>query len=106
VTGHWIDKDWVHTSTVLDVLELKEPIHSREYLCKMLLKTLNCLEITHSVFTVTRDNASPNDVMLLEFEEEAKSQRKASPSSPHHPWSFTRKDGDIRYLRHIINFAV
>jgi hypothetical protein len=72
----------------------------------MLLKTLNSLEITHSVFTVTQDNASPNDVMLLEFKEEAKSQRKASPSSPYHPWSFTRKDGDIRCLGHIINLAV
>jgi hypothetical protein len=72
----------------------------------MLLKTLNSLEITHSIFTVTQDNASPNDVMLLSLEDKAKTQRKASPSSVHHPWSFTHKDSDIRCLRHIINLAV
>jgi hypothetical protein len=72
VTSHWIDKNWVHNSTVLDVLELVEPIHFGEYLCEMLLKTLNFLEITHAISIVTRDNASPNDVMLSHFEAEAR----------------------------------
>ena len=44
--------------------------------------------------------------MLANFESEAYTQRMASPSSVKHPWSFTRKDGDIRCLGHIINLAV
>jgi hypothetical protein len=106
VTGHWIDENWIHNSTILDLIELKEPIHSGEYLAEMLVKITDSLGITHSVFTVTRDNASPNDVMLSNFESEAYTQRMASPPSAEHPWSFTRKDGDIRCLGHIINLAV
>jgi len=105
VTGHWIDKNWIHQSTVLDLMELKEPIHSGEYLAEMLAKITDSLGITQSVFTITRDNASPNDVMLLNFESEAYTQRMAS-KSVEHPWSFTRKDGDIRCIGHIINLAV
>ena len=44
--------------------------------------------------------------MLSNFESEAYTQRMASPPSAEHPWSFTRKDGDIRCLGHIINLAV
>jgi hypothetical protein len=53
VTGHWIDKNWIHQSTTLDVMELKEPIHSREYLCEMLVKITDSLGITHAIFTTT-----------------------------------------------------
>ena len=106
MTGHWIDKNWIHQSTVLDVIELKEPIHSREYLCEMLVKITDSLGITHAIFTVTQDNASPNDVMLSNFESEAYSQRMASLVSAKHPWSFKVKDGDIRCVSYIINLAV
>jgi hypothetical protein len=95
VTGHWIDKHWIHQSTVLDIMELKEPIHSGEYLCEMLVKITDSFDITHAIFTVTRDNASANDVMLSNFESEAYTQRMASPVSAQHPWNFKVKDGDI-----------
>ena len=87
-------------------MELKEPIHSREYLCKMLVKITDSLGITYAIFTVTRDNASLNDVMLSNFESEAYNQQMASPVSAKHPWSFKVKDGDIRCISYIINLAV
>jgi hypothetical protein len=87
-------------------MELKEPIHSREYLCEMLTKITDFLNITHAVFTVTWDNESANDVMLSQFESEAYIQRMASPVSAQHPWSFKVKDGDIRCIGHVINLAV
>jgi hypothetical protein len=62
-------------------MELKEPIHSRKYLCEMLVKITDSLDITHAIFTVTQDNASANNVMLSEFESKAYLQRMASPVS-------------------------
>ena len=43
--------------------------------------------------------------MLLNFESKAYTQRIAS-KSVEHPWSFTRKEGDVRCIGHIINLAV
>ena len=58
--------------------------------------------ITKAIFTVTRDNASNNTVMLTEYE-------KASDSRLCfiiQPWSFTIKEGDVQCITHIINLAV
>jgi hypothetical protein len=52
-------------------MELQEPIHSGEYLSEMLVKITDSFSITHLIFTVTQDNAAPNDVMLSNFESEA-----------------------------------
>jgi hypothetical protein len=49
---------------------LKESIHSGEYLIEELVDITNNFNITTVVFTITRDNASSNDVMLAEFEAE------------------------------------
>jgi hypothetical protein len=62
-------------------MELKELIHFGEYLCEMLVKITNSLDITHAIFTVTQDNALANNVVLSEFESEAYLQRMASPVS-------------------------
>jgi hypothetical protein len=106
VTGHWIDSDWVHNSKLLDVIELTDPVHSGEYLAEKLSEITNSLEITPAVFTVTRDNAAPNNSMLDEFESLVEEYRKLMPDSPQQPWSFTQKQGDIRCLGHVINLAV
>ena len=106
MTGHWIDSDWVHNSKLLDVIELTDPVHSREYLAEKLSKITDSLEITPAVFTVTRDNAALNNSMLDEFESLVEEYRKLMPNSPQQPWSFTRKQGDIRCLGHVINLAV
>jgi hypothetical protein len=106
VTAHWIDSNWTHQSTVLDLIELKEPIHSGEYLAEMLAKITNSFGVTHAISTITCDNALSNDVMLSNFESKAYTQRIALLHSIEHPWSFTRKEGDIQCLGHIINLAV
>ena len=64
VTGHWISKDWQQRSQLFDIVHLKEPVHSGEYLAEQLLSVTNDFNITEYIFTVTQDNASPNHTML------------------------------------------
>ena len=53
VTSHWIDESWQHHSTVLDLMELVEPIHSGEYLAEKLVEITDSLGITGAIFTIT-----------------------------------------------------
>jgi hypothetical protein len=55
---------------------------------------------------VTRDNASTNGVMLDQFEATAEAQFDSKPYNIQQPWSFTRKEGDVRCIGHVINLAV
>jgi hypothetical protein len=102
VTGHWIDEKWNQRSHILDVIHLKEPIHSGEYLAEQLLAVTDDYQIRHAVFTVTRDNASNNTAMLEQYEIGACS----TPATLQQPWAFTVKEGDVRCMAHIINLAV
>jgi hypothetical protein len=71
------------------VVHLKDPVHSREYLVEQLLSVTNDFNITEYIFTITRDNASPNDSMLDQFEETVEEQRHEKPENLQQPWSFT-----------------
>jgi hypothetical protein len=104
VTGHWIDSNWVQHSQLLDIIELTDPVHSREYLAEKLSEITNSLKITKVVFTITRDNAAPNNTMLCNFE--AAASFYEDDNSLQQPWSYTCKEGDVRCLGHIINLAV
>jgi hypothetical protein len=73
VTGHWQTKLGEHNLVLLDI-ELTNPVHDGRYLCKKLLEVTNRLGITCAVMSVTRDNTSPNDTMLEEFEAVVASQ--------------------------------
>jgi hypothetical protein len=44
--------------------------------------------------------------MLNLFEETAREQRNEKPDNLQQPWSFTRKEGDVRCIGHVINLAV
>src|ERR1700722_7906003 len=66
VTIHWINKDWIQQLRLLDIAELQELIHSSKYLAQILVDILDEFDITDLVFTVTRDNAGPNNTMLSE----------------------------------------
>ena len=90
-------------TTILNVIYLYEPIHSSEYLAKQLINVTNDYSITPAIFTVTRDNASTNTTMLLEYEKLA---ALTHPITLKQPWAFTAKAGDVRCIRHIINIAV
>jgi len=44
--------------------------------------------------------------MLEEFEVVVGDQRNAKPDNLQQPWSFTRSEGDVRCIGHVINLAV
>jgi hypothetical protein len=85
VTGHWISKDWQQRSQLLDIVHLKEPTHSGEYLAEQLLSVTNNFNITEYIFTVTQDNASPNHSMLDQIEATARDQRDKKPNNLQQP---------------------
>ena len=64
VTVHWINREWAQHLTIIDVVKLKEPIHSSEYLSNKLVAITDNFRVTQAVFTITRDNVAANDVML------------------------------------------
>ena len=84
------------------MIHLEEPVHSGEYLARELLHVTNAFGITGSVFTITRDNAKPNDSMLACFESGNNNVHFTSLQ----PWGFTRKEADVRCMAHILNLAV
>ena len=44
--------------------------------------------------------------MLEEFEAVVGDQHNAKPDNLQQPWSFTRVEGDVRCIGHVINLAV
>lgn len=78
-------------------MELTEPVHSREHLAYRLIDITDYFEVTGSVFTISRDNASSNDVILREFEAEASLLQIDGPNHLEQPWAFTQKEDDVRY---------
>ena len=48
VTGHWINKDWKQRSQLLDIVYLKDPLHSGEYIAEQLLSVTDDFNITKS----------------------------------------------------------
>jgi hypothetical protein len=68
ITGHFIYKATSKIeSLLLDIIKLMNPIHDGLYLAQKLLEVINRLYITCAIMSVTRDNASPNNIMLDEF---------------------------------------
>ncbi|KFY96083.1 hypothetical protein V500_02574, partial [Pseudogymnoascus sp. VKM F-4518 (FW-2643)] len=102
VTAHWISNKWQLRCIVLDVIKLREPIHSGEYLAEQLIAVIDDYGITPAVFTITRDNASANTTMLSEYENLA----CKNETTLQQPWAYTTKEGDVRCIGHIINLAV
>ena len=104
ITGHWIDSDWVQNSQLLDIIQLTNLVHSREYLVEKLSKITDSLKVTKVIFMITQDNAKPNNTMLNGFK--AAASFYEDRDCLEQPWSFTRKEGDVQCIRHIINLAV
>ena len=48
VTRHWINKDWKQRSQLLDIVYLKDPLHSSEYIAEQLLSVIDDFNITKS----------------------------------------------------------
>ena len=88
----------------MDIIQLTDLVHSGEYLVEKLSEITDSLKITKAIFTITRDNATPNNTMLNGFEAAASFYENGDCLEQ--PWSFTRKEGDVRCIGHIINLAV
>jgi hypothetical protein len=67
VTGYIITRNNKHISILLDIIELSNAIYNSVYLAKKLLKVIDRFRIISSIISVTQDNASPNNIMLVEF---------------------------------------
>jgi hypothetical protein len=109
VTGHIIHKaTGKMESLLLDIIELTNPVHDGLYLAQKLLEVTDRLQITCAIMSVTRDNASPNNTMLDEFEAVVASQWEAMNELDQARFccKFNRKDGDVRCIAHIYNIAV
>jgi hypothetical protein len=93
---------------VLDVIELKNPVHSGAYLAEEVIRATDFFDITHSIIAITHDNASVNDVLLTEFQAIALKKWEAlSDELQCRRWlQFTLDEGDIRCVSHIYNLAV
>jgi hypothetical protein len=63
-----ITPDWELKSQVLDVVELKNPVHSGAYPAEEVTRVTDFFDITHSIIAITHENASVNDVLLTEFQ--------------------------------------
>jgi len=101
VTAHWIDKEFNICAEVLDVLYLKEPIHSGDYLARALLGITDEYGISDAIHTITRDNASANDLLLRTYE-----SLVATRQTEQQPWPFTVRNGDVRCITHVLNLSV
>ena len=101
VTVHWIDKEFNICAKVLNILYLKEPVHSRDYLAQALRIVTDNYSISNAIHTVTRDNASSNDLLLRTYE-----SLVAAGKTCQQPWPFTVKNGDVRCITHILNLSV
>jgi hypothetical protein len=109
VTGHIIHKSTGKMeSLLLDIIELTNPVHNGLYLAQKLLEVTDRLHITCAIMSVTRDNASPNNTMLDEFEAVVATQWEAMDELDQARFccKFNRKDGDVRCVAHIYNIAV
>jgi hypothetical protein len=108
VTGHFRTKEGEQVSLLLDILELTQPIHDGPYLCDKLLEVTNRLGITCAILAIIRDNASPNNTILDEFEAHIHEQWEAMEELEQATFccKFNRVDGDVWYCTHIYNIAV
>jgi hypothetical protein len=108
ITGHIQHLDGIMESLTLDIIELTNPIHSGKYLAKKMLEVTDLLGITCATISITRDNASPNNVMLDEFEAIVADQWDTMNKEDQVQFccKFNRKDGDVRCVAHIYNITV
>jgi len=108
VTRHYETVDGERVATLLDILEIDEPVHSGVYLAKKLLEVTDRLQITCAIISITRDNAKPNDTMLDEFEAVVSDQYDVMNDKDQAFFccKFNRAEGDVQCCAHIYNIAV
>ena len=103
VTAHWIDSEFMQFGQLLGLIHLDKVHHTGEYLAQVLLQITEAFHCTKAVFTITRDNASSNDVMVKVFESRSRSSSINIPAQ--YPSNFSHVNGNVRCFAHIINLA-
>ncbi len=68
ITVHYIDKNWVIISTLLDFVEVKGS-HTGENLAHYLVNVVNDFGISDKIIAITTDNASNNDTLMRSLSE-------------------------------------
>ena len=72
IINHFIKKNNIQRSIILDIIKLTNPIYNNEYLCKKLIEVTNRLRITCAILSITRDNTASNDTILAAFKQKVK----------------------------------
>jgi hypothetical protein len=95
-------------SFLIDIIELTDPIHDGHYLCTKLVEVTDRIGITSAIISITRDNASPNDTMLADFEAVVEERWMVMSGRQRLFFSlkFNKLEGDVRCCAHIYNIAV
>ena len=78
--GHWINDNWKYNLDLLDIIELMDLVHSREYLAEKLSEITDSLRITNAISLVTWDNISSNNSILDEFESLVEDYKRLYPN--------------------------
>ena len=95
-TIHYIDANQTLQSYALRLMDLKKR-HTGEYMASLLYKTLEDFNISKSILTITRDNASNNDTMIDDIDAKLRYLSNNKWVGP---------NTGIRCLSHILNLIV
>ena len=90
ITAHWMTADFEQCSTLIGFERLRGS-HTAENMVAAIMTVLKMYGIESSINCITTDNASVNDAIFNELEYQL--------------LSFSRRDGQIRCLAHVLNLA-
>jgi hypothetical protein len=97
VIGHWFTEEFEYRERVLDFIELDGP-HTGENLAGAIEELLLELKITHKLLSITGDNASNNETMVVQLSENL---QKSGANT-----LFCGLGSYVRCLAHILNLIV
>jgi hypothetical protein len=97
IIGHWLTPDFIYKGRVLEFAELRGT-HSGENIAQVVFSMLQELNLQQKLLTITGDNASNNEAMVLFLHDLLKTQ---CPEP-----QFLGLDSYIRCLAHILNLIV
>ncbi|KAJ5974771.1 hypothetical protein N7481_008478 [Penicillium waksmanii] len=97
IIGHWLTPDFIYKERVLEFKELRGT-HSGENIAQAVFGMLQELNLQQKLLTITGDNASNNEAMVIFLHDLLKTQCQEP--------QFLGLDSYIRCLAHILNLIV
>jgi hypothetical protein len=98
ILGHWLTEDFEYQERTLEFIELYGP-HSGENLAAAVGAMLLELNLEHKLLTITGDNATNNEQMVLQLFHDLQQKLDTQPL-------FRGLDSYVRCLAHILNLIV